>query len=256
MSQYLTQSTYIFVGITVIGLIIMAVGFKFSNKTRKVIETIGAITFHVGIFGILYLHVSVYLFVSLVALILSLFILFDPVKINAQIQSKIYPIAGWFLLAVAMASLVTYFTEFPLYLWIIPIVVYLLTFMIPVLKKHKGKMGMLVWLIILSYFVFIGYTISQNYKMSDRLSIQKIKSFFTDKEPSALQQEVTKDLKGHKVVDVKKTKTADKKKSTKKVSVVEDKKTTPKDKKVVKKKLKSQSQIKSKRPLPKPTKKS
>lgn len=158
-----------------LGLAIIILGFKFSEKTKKVIETTGAIIFHVGVFGILYHKVSLNLFISLVALVFSLFILIDPLKIANHVNAKIYRLLGYITLFAAVAFSLDYFSGFPVWLWTIPLIIYLSPYLVSPLRKHLKLVLALSWLVVFSYVGLIGYVIYSKYNPEADVSlVQKI----------------------------------------------------------------------------------
>jgi len=165
------QNILIFTITIVVGLAILLLGFKFSHKTRKVVETIGAILFHVGVFGILYHKVNINIFISLVALVVSLFILIDPLKIGNYLNAKIYRLVGYVFLFASVAFSLEYFSGFFVYLWAIPLVIYLLPYLISPLRKYSKTILFMAWLVVISYVVMIGYSIYVKYYPSSNLEI-------------------------------------------------------------------------------------
>ncbi|MBF0106216.1 MAG: hypothetical protein HQM16_12920 [Deltaproteobacteria bacterium] len=171
----LEQHLIIFSIIGAIGLAIIILGFKFSDKSRKVIETTGAIIFHVGIFGVLYHKVELNLFISLVALVVSLFILIDPLKISTHLNAKIYRLFGYIILFAAVAFSLDFFSGFPVWLWTVPLVIYLSPYLVSPLKKRMGLVLGLSWLVVFSYVALIGYVIYSKYNTQiDVAFIKKI----------------------------------------------------------------------------------
>lgn len=153
------QHIVIFSMLIALGFALVVLGFRFSDKTRKVIDTTGAIIFHVGIFGILYHKVALHLFLSLVFLVISLFILIDPLKISQLLNTKIYRLFGYLILLLSVTFSLDHFTGFPVWLWAIPVVIYLAPYLILPLKKHHGMVIAFAWLVVILYAGFIGYTI-------------------------------------------------------------------------------------------------
>jgi hypothetical protein len=153
----------IFTIITAIGLAVMILGFRLVPKTRKTVETAGAIVFHIGVLGILYYKVALFLFVSLAALVISLFLLFDPLKISQYVNAKFYRLTGYFFLAVAVVFSLAHLTGFPPGLWMIPLLVYLLPYLVPSLKKNLKIILAIAWIIILAYLGVIGYIVYGRY---------------------------------------------------------------------------------------------
>ncbi len=145
------------------GLAIIILGFKFSEKTRKVVETLGAIIFHVGVFGILYYKVSPNLFISLVLLVLSFFILIDPLKIGNYLNFKMYRLVGYFILFGAVVFSLDYFSHFPVWLWIIPIIIYLAPYLFTPLRAKLKYVMTLAWFVVLLYVGAIGYVMYAKY---------------------------------------------------------------------------------------------
>lgn len=157
------QFLLIFGSVALLGLAIIILGFKFSEKTKKVVETTGAIIFHVGVFGILYHKVSINLFISLVALVFSLFILIDPLKIANHVNIKIYRLLGYITLFSAFAFSLDYFSGFPVWLWAVPLIIYLSPYLISPLRKHLKLVIAVSWLVVFSYVGLIGYVIYSKY---------------------------------------------------------------------------------------------
>lgn len=153
------QNSLIFLAIGVVGLAIMIFGFKYVDTARKVIETIGAVLFHVGAFGIIYLKTPLSLFVSIIAVVLSLFILIDPLKIGPHLHSRIYKLFGFIALFISVIFFLEYATGFPVWLWIIPVVLYLIPYLITPLKKIAWFISLVSWLLIFSYAGISGYVL-------------------------------------------------------------------------------------------------
>ncbi|EKD50540.1 MAG: hypothetical protein ACD_62C00510G0007 [uncultured bacterium] len=152
----LDQNIILFSIFILAGFLIIIFGFKFSNTTRKVIETIGAMTFHLGVFGILYNKVSLNLFISLFTLVISLFILLDPLKISMHMNDKIYKLFGHLLLCTALAFGIQFLTGFPVWPWIIPVVLYLAPYLLSPLKRFHGLINLASWLLVFAYTLTIG----------------------------------------------------------------------------------------------------
>lgn len=158
-----TQNILIFGGIGLLGLIIMILGFRLQHGARKTVETIGALAFHIGALGILYLKVHLILFIGLAALVVSLFILVDPLKLALFLNPRIYKLVGYLLLFTAFAFSLDHFTGFPVWLWALPVVIYLAPYVAPPLKKRAGWIVALAWILVISYMGLIGYMIYAQY---------------------------------------------------------------------------------------------
>lgn len=167
----LDQNILIFALVAALGLLILLFGFKFSERTRKVVETIGAIVFHVGVFGILYYKVNFSIFISLVALVLSLFILIDPLKIGSYLNTKIFRLTGFIFLFASVAFSLQYFSGFPVWMWGIPLLVYLLPYLIHPLKKYLRTILFIAWVVVLAYVAVIGYAVYIRYYPQASLKI-------------------------------------------------------------------------------------
>jgi len=149
----------LFAAITGAGLIIMILGFRLAPKTRKSVETAGAIFFHIGVLGILYHKVALFFFISLAALVLSLFVLFDPLKISQYVNERYYRLVGYFFLALAVIFSLAYLTDFPPQLWLIPLLIYLLPYLVPALKPRSKLILTFACIVLLGYLCFIGFLI-------------------------------------------------------------------------------------------------
>ena len=156
----------LFATITAVGLIIMILGFRLAPKTRKSVETAGAILFHIGVLGILYHKVALFLFISLAALVLSLFVLFDPLKISQYVKERYYRLVGYFFLALAVIFSLAYLTDFPPQLWLIPLLIYLLPYLVPARKPRIKLILSFAWIVVLGYLGFIGFLIYHQQDLS------------------------------------------------------------------------------------------
>jgi hypothetical protein len=199
------ESYLIFSSIAVLGIIIVILGFKFQTKTRKVVDTFGAIIFHVGVFGILYYKVQINIFISLVLLVISLFLLIDPLRIRYHVNPKIYRLFGYlFLLASAVFSL-EHFTGFPVWLWVIPVVIYLIPYLITPLKSKSGLIAAVAWIIVVGYFLVVGYLFYTTHYENKEVNVSEtIRAWIKkDKTPSELHKQLDfeKDFQTDNVVN-------------------------------------------------------
>ncbi|MFH1356967.1 MAG: hypothetical protein ABII18_07525 [bacterium] len=160
------QNIVLFSAFVLAGFFIIIIGFKFSDKTRKVIETIGAVTFHVGVFGILYHRVSLSLFISLFTLVIALFILLDPLKIATHVNVKIYKLFGYLVLCAAIAFGIEFMMGFPVWPWIIPIVIYLAPYLISPLRRFHSIILIISWILVFVYVLVIGLVIYGGFNKS------------------------------------------------------------------------------------------
>lgn len=160
----------IFGGIGLLGLIIMGIGFKTPRKYRSYIETIGATIFHIGAFGILYKKIALKIFVALILFVLSLFILFDPLKISEKVNKRHYRLIGFIVFFAASTFALEFFTSFPVWLWIVPIVIYLVPILVPPLKKRQILFSISSWATVIVYLSIITYLVyvqfNPNYKIA------------------------------------------------------------------------------------------
>lgn len=142
-----------------VGLLIMLIGLRTGPQIKRILESLGAVIFHIGVFGILYQKVSLVLFISLVALVLSLFILIDPLKFAHFIPIKAFRATGLFLLFMAIAFSTLYFTNYPLWLWVLPLLIYFLPYVLPPLKRRLASLHFFAWLLVLINVSLITYAL-------------------------------------------------------------------------------------------------
>lgn len=159
-----------FGGLSLAGLLIMILGLRANGEWKRGIETLGAVVLHVGVFGILYHKVSIVLFIALVALMLSIFVLIDPLKLSAYVQPRAYRIAGLFLLFTSVAFSTMYFTDFPVWLWTAPLVVYLLPHAIPPWKSRSSWFHFFAWMIVLVYMTLSWYSVYSRFYPDNRFT--------------------------------------------------------------------------------------
>lgn len=165
------ETLILFAAIAITGLVVMLLGLRLARKARHAVETVGAIIFHVGIFGILYYKVSIELFVSLVTLVSGLFVLIDPLKVEQHLNGKIYRLVGYILLFTAVIFSMTYLTGFPVYLWAIPIVVYLAPYLVSSLRRRMKLILVMAWLIVIVYVGIIGTILYDRYDANSDMSV-------------------------------------------------------------------------------------
>lgn len=159
----LTGNFFTFLIISVLGVLVTFFGIKNKGEYRRYIITIGVTTMHVGIFGILYEKLSFVPFLTLVLLVLSTFVLIDPLKISKHLPGKSFRISGLFLLIAALAFALMHITGFPIWLWIFPFVVYVVPFTIPSWRAKHLWFQALAWLLVLLYSSIIGYHVYSLY---------------------------------------------------------------------------------------------
>lgn len=177
----------------IVGLAIMIAGLKLSDRPKKIFETLGAVVFHVGVFGILYFKLSITLFVSLVSLVLSLFVLIDPLKISLHVNKKIYQRAGYSLLMLSLTFFTMYFTNFPVWLWLIPLVVYALPRLIPPFKKQEALLTVMASVCVFVYLALITYAVYTRF-YPDNANIEMV-SWFTEDAENGLMSTIDSDQK-------------------------------------------------------------
>lgn len=177
----------------IVGLAIMIAGLKLSDRPKKIFETLGAVVFHVGVFGILYFKLSVTLFVSLVSLVLSLFVLIDPLKISLHVNKKIYQRVGYSLLLLSLTFFTMYFTNFPVWLWLIPLVVYALPRVIPPFKKQEALLTVMASVCTFVYLALITYAVYTRF-YPDNANIEMV-SWFTEDAENGLMSTIDSDQK-------------------------------------------------------------
>lgn len=164
------QHLLIFAALATAGLIIIVLGLKFKETTRKVVETLGSVIFHVGVFGILYHKVPLKLWITLVALVISLFILIDPLKIAEHVNRRIYRLFGFLVLFTSAAFALDVGSGFPVWLWAMPLVLYLSPYLIPPLKERMKVILFLSWVLVIGYLSTIGYLIYARFNPEVRIA--------------------------------------------------------------------------------------
>lgn len=181
-----------FGAISIVGLLVMVLGLKAPGHWKRTLETIGAIAFHVGVFGILYHKVELTLFISIVSLVLALFILIDPLKLALYLPSRPYRIVGFLLLLTSIAFSMMFFTNFPAWLWLIPLLIYLLPYVIPSLKKRIKLVQFLAWLVVISYLALTTYALYSQAHEDKRFSFL-ISWFMPLEQDSTEENQIQKD---------------------------------------------------------------
>ncbi|OVE80649.1 hypothetical protein BVY03_05735, partial [bacterium K02(2017)] len=105
---------------------------------------------------------------------ISLFILIDPLKIGEHVNVKLYRLFGYITLFASVAFSLDYFSGFPVWLWAVPLIIYLSPYLISPLKKRLSIIMAVSWIVVFSYVGLIGYVIYAKYNpQADVSLIQK-----------------------------------------------------------------------------------
>lgn len=165
-----TQNLVIFLIITIVGFFITFIGVKNKHEYRRYIITAGIAVLHVGIFGILYDKLSFTPFLALVLLVLSTFILIDPLKIAKNFPPRSFRTFGLLLLIASLAFALMFITGFPVWLWIFPFVIYVMPYTIPSWRAKHRIFQAVAWLLIFLYASIISYHIYTLYHPETKVS--------------------------------------------------------------------------------------
>ncbi len=154
------------------GVIIYPITPKYFQNTKKFWFTSGTLLSHIGLYGLLWMKAPWMVALSIFLLESGLFVLADPLKIIPPPHKKLSVGIGGILTSASLTVSLSFFTKFPLWLWAIPVVLYLLIFLIPPLKKQARLIYTLALLLVVFYLGIIGFRI-YHYFQND-LSISSV----------------------------------------------------------------------------------
>lgn len=186
----LSPNIYLFVLIACAGLAILLVGGRFSEKIRTAIQTLGLVLFMAGAAGTLYHFVSLNLFVTITSFGVGFILIIDPLKLKKYLpQPKALSIAGSLGIAVSIIYSLAYINRFPPTLWLIPVVLYLLVYLIPSLKARKSLITLVIWLIILAFMGYNGLLVYKKLNPGMNISLGFLDRFINGKGGSSMPDE-------------------------------------------------------------------
>lgn len=164
-SKVMLNTNLFFILILIIGLgIIYPLTPRYFSNTKKLWVTIGAILFHIGLYGLLWLHLVHILTLSLFFVEGGVFVLWNPLHIFAETYRKPARLVGNLLIVSGAIISVSYYTSFPFWPWAIPAIGFLVPFLIPPLRSYSKLILTLATLLILFYGSIIGYRIYNQFR--------------------------------------------------------------------------------------------
>ncbi len=166
-----------FILILTIGLgIIYPLTPRYFSNTKKLWVTIGAVLFHIGLYGLLWLHLVHVLTLSLFFVEGGIFVLWNPLHIFAETYRKPARLVGNLLIACGAIISVSYYTLFPFWPWAIPAIGFLIPFLIPPLRRYSKLILTLSTLLILLYGSIIGYRVYNQFRSPPQKVIEVIEA--------------------------------------------------------------------------------
>lgn len=157
------ENILLFLLITFVGFFITFIGSRNKSDYRRYIITGGTGVAHVGIFGILYDKLSFTPFISLVLFVVSVFVLIDPLKMSKHFPDKACRTVGLLLLFAATAFFLMYVTGFPVWLWVFPLMIYVMPYTIPSWRARLFYFRLGAWALVLLFAAIISYNIYSTY---------------------------------------------------------------------------------------------
>lgn len=142
-------------------LIIYPLTPRYFSQTKKFWLTVGAVLLHIGLYGVLWLHLVHVITISLFLIEGGTFVLWDPLTIFGEPHRKLYRLIGNLLIISGAILSVSYYTSFPFWPWAIPAIGFLLPFLIPPLHAFSKPILTVSTLLVLVYGSLIGYRIYQ-----------------------------------------------------------------------------------------------
>ncbi len=157
------ENILLFLLITFVGFFITFIGSRNKSDYRRYIITGGIGVAHVGIFGILYDKLSFTPFIALVLFVVSVFVLIDPLKMSKHFPDKACRTVGLLLLFAATAFFLMYVTGFPVWLWVFPLMIYVVPYTIPSWRARLFYFRLASWVLVLLFTAIISYNIYSTY---------------------------------------------------------------------------------------------
>lgn len=153
----MTSLTLLFSILVLAGvLLIYPLSSRFAPSQKKNLIPLGIGLFHIGLYGLLWLHTIWVVPVSLFLVEGGLVIIGDPLHLLNPNLYKTARLAGTLSIALGVVISLSFFTLFPYWLWALPAVGYLLAYLVPPLQKYKKLIFILSTLIVCLYLIIIG----------------------------------------------------------------------------------------------------
>lgn len=147
-----------FSAVALVGILTIILGFRINQTWRRTLVSAGVVFLHVGVFGIIYFTAPHTLFVSTVALMLSIFVLLDPFKFSTYMQVSVWRNIGLLLLFTATGFFTMFLTGFPVQLWIVPLTIYLIPYILPPFKPKQAWFHRVSWVIVALYVGLVSFS--------------------------------------------------------------------------------------------------
>lgn len=152
--------TLLFASVLFLGLLIIyPIAPRYFQQTRLFGITCGVVLAHIGIYGLLWYHANKFITASLLMVEGGIFVIWDPFKLCPETYKKLVRVVGNILMALGLITSLSFFTHFPIWLWIFPAAGMLLPYLIPPLQKYIKPILAVSLGLILLYLVIIGVKI-------------------------------------------------------------------------------------------------
>lgn len=155
-------------------LIIYPVTPKYLPGQKKFLTTLGLIISHIGIYGLIWDKIHLFLIVSFILIELGLFNLWDPLHIWSDSHIRKVRAVSILLIIAGILCGLSYITRFPHWLWVFPIVFYLAPYFIPPFKAYHKPLVATAIIVTLAYMSIMGFRIYTDFFESEVVEKEEV----------------------------------------------------------------------------------
>lgn len=161
----MSLTLFLFIVSLLIGLIIVfPLTPKFFPEEKKVAYTLGGILSHTGLYGILWIVVPHFILISILLLELGILMLWDPLGWFPPQHKKNMHLISYVLIVAGLVTGISFAELFPLWLWILPIVIYLIPQVVKPWRQHNRLFVAASISISVAYCILIGFKIHKYFQ--------------------------------------------------------------------------------------------
>lgn len=169
----MSLTLFLFIVSLLIGLIIIfPLTPKFFPNEKRVAYTLGMILAHAGLYGILWIVTPHFILISILLFELGILMLWDPLGWFPPQHKKNIQLISYVLIVASLVTGISFADLFPLWLWILPIVIYLIPQVVKSWRQHNRLFVAASISISVAYCILIGFKIHKYFQddMSDAQS--------------------------------------------------------------------------------------
>lgn len=161
----MSLTLFLFIVSLLIGLIIVfPLTPKFFPEEKKVAYTLGVILAHTGLYGILWIVVPHFILISILLFELGILMLWDPLGWFPPQHKKNMHLISYVLIVAGLVTGISFAELFPLWLWILPIAIYLMPQLVKPWRQHNRLFVAASISISVAYCILIGFKIHKYFQ--------------------------------------------------------------------------------------------